>query len=695
MSHRRTVSLAILASVWALAPVASARAEVPLVPLVAGGVVPIRVAAPAPGQPVDRLGVDARKCFGNTIDIPWTSAAPLFELKAPVDGKVALVGLGDLMAPVHGPVAHYLLVDPASYTCVDVKFLPQARFIPMKAGQVYEAYPVESRDLGPRDLAVQAAYLPSEPAAPGDLPTVEVGAGPSNPVELEVTLPPSRFALPDVVATIANANRSECSRMVSAERPILRIKASANARVRVALADAMFPDPGVEQLLFHNQGSDFCAPLAADETVSMKRGDELLVFAGEGRARAEPVTTRLAVFATDRGLAGPAATTEVVDGAEPTFVDLAVDPLAAGSTPRPDGCGGPWFGTRPAALLAWSDAAPRVDLEVRVLGFDERASVAVSSWQSLASQQPAAEGWREYLRRPFQCAGEHQGLVSASELAAATYPIWVGVTPEVSQRLDVRLMVTTKRTAPAHPFDLVMTPGASVPAAKRSVRTAFPLVLDWERTAKTLGRNVLLQTLVERSPRELFVFASRDLGPDDLRAMNPALQDDGLVVGQGEPFLVDQISGRDPGVRALDGTTLTLPAWALATTTAAIRIPQAPRPLHVDTLAAARAHAAPEDDKVLADYDKKAERYGACADRVWKAVAGDVPAGYDILVIRGTHTTSVRNAAEEAVWRQCGGAAMEKLEETVLDKLAKTREARRAAQLTALGAIVLQRCAAP
>ena len=224
-------------------------------------------------------------------------------------------------------------------------------------------------------------------------------------------------------------------------------------------------------------------------------------------------------------------------------------------------------------------------------------------------------------------------------------------------------------------------------ASARSVALAYPLVKNWLELEKQIGLDTMLKRLVETAPAELFVFTRRDLDAADLKVGNDHLPEGAAKIKRGEPFL--RMGGQ---LLALDGTYLDVDPAEIASSAPSVLIPERVRPGRpVESVDEARKSAGPEDAALLTAYDKKVERFVSCSERVWKSVAGDLPAGFDLLIIRGTRTTSVRSKADEAVWTRCGGDANEKLQTDTLEKLKASREVRRGKALQTFGAMVRQR----
>lgn len=527
----------------------------------------------------------------------------------------------------------------------------------------------------------------AQPAAAQVPPIIELGdTNQPNPLSIDLSLPVPTVTIQKLgFSALANGCRLDNARS-SSPQPVLRLKSSIEGQL------ALYPHgkSSLANIILAHNGKYFCNRLGSDE-VTLHPGDDFEVFqAREPGTAAETVRLNLALSNVPLRVGGNTAVYPV-DGPnqQPDWVEIKLDPATLSR--RPASCDGYYYGEQPAAILKRSSGGPLTLVSLQTVGYSKDLSVAVMSDGGQVAtplEKLSAESW---LKRPWQCGGWRQlAIDQREELEDGTYALFVGVRKGAPPPRSVRLLLRSKRTEVADPFSIVERPLPTTPPGERTALTTFPLLRNYHDYVKQVGGDLALSRMVEAAPKELFLFARQDLEEG-----NPAQQKPRRIAA-GEPLLLIQSTANESAtLQTLDGSQVQLPIKELRAATDTLVFPTTVWPMDKDSLAAAKEAAGPEAKPLLAEFDKKMEKFGACSERVWRSIAGDLPAGYDLLVIRGTHVSSTRSKAESAVWSKCGGAANEQLKIDTLAKLNALRTEARRQMMVRLSAIIKQRFAEP
>jgi hypothetical protein len=340
---------------------------------------------------------------------------------------------------------------------------------------------------------------------------------------------------------------------------------------------------------------------------------------------------------------------------QPLFTEVAIDERSLTSSSDPclhfayapslliKHSGGPIEAVR----LSLVGGAP--DAEINVVGpIDQmRASGLVQS-PRCASQQSFA---------PFT-------------LKDGTYAVYLGYLGGKPFH-DPAWVIARRDRAQTDPFAVILpVHGSSL--AQRAARQVLPLIDNWPQyfSRNNAERDKMFGALIDHYPPAALVFAAHDLQARGVK--------------KDEPIILVSLAGDVAKAATLDGTELGIASGDLAIAPSGPPVfPVAARDEDL-AFSDARELAGPEDAAATAAFDKATAKYEACADKIWKKMVGDLPYDYDLLIVHGTHTDSVRTMAQKKIDSACGGPKMAKVTEAYLASLRKSRDARRLAHIKGL-----------
>lgn len=308
----------------------------------------------------------------------------------------------------------------------------------------------------------------------------------------------------------------------------------------------------------------------------------------------------------------------------------------------------------------WSERVDRCRGAARAPDFylhSDRPLQRVSMWTLWAKQRQRIHVFGPIEQKGDDLRCDDKGSGHAFDVFEGTYAVWVGG-DDVGA--DYRLVIQ-REDAPADPFTTFAQIPETLTIDDRAIEHHYPYfrnrpITDWTR-------------LFTSVPDRMFVYT---------RAPVESLP-------EGEPLLVASSDDARTSVYRYDGRRLTIDTRLVGTTPPAkVVLPARPTVPDLRTFNEARAAAGPEDQPLLAKHRELQTKFGACLGAYIRK--NDPTAGHDHSVYRisGNRVVNVGDQVAEAGARRCGGPQLHALEQSLIKKLAKAREAHYAANLAAV-----------
>ncbi len=260
-----------------------------------------------------------------------------------------------------------------------------------------------------------------------------------------------------------------------------------------------------------------------------------------------------------------------------------------------------------------------------------------------------------------KCATGGRGYTN-SLMARGTYAVFLAA-DKASSRWPMHIVIRNRHAEAPDALSVVLPLPEGAPAAQRALDERLPLLDSFTNLlADSREGDELFARFLAMAPADSLVFATRAEG--DIKA--------------GEPLFLRHADKDGWSLISLDGWPVNnLPAGGFtATPPATITLPSPLRDSDL-TFSEARYRSVPEDDPIHDKFLAAEQKYEKCADKIWKVMVGDLPYDWDLLIIRGTRSTSVKESAQRKIDKKCGGAKMAKTTQAYVEALNQARSKRR------------------